>query len=133
MATINSKFTITFADGKQTDVQTTLEDRLAFEQTLRKNKRWGKLEDNTLKMQPFLAWNAAKRTGVTDLSWDDFTTGSTAALDVSVADDADDDADLEVAGVGKDTQTAASTSSASSSPETTEERPGSGAAKKPRK
>lgn len=133
MATINSRFTITFSDGKQKDVQTTLEDRLAFEQTLRKNKRWGKLEDNTLKMQPFLAWNAAKRAGITELSWDDFTTGDTAALDVSVADDDDDDADLEVAGVGKDTQTVASTSSASSLPGITEEPPGSGAAKKPRK
>lgn len=134
MSTINTELVVTLADKEQITVQTTLEDRLAFESTLRKNKGWGKLEDNTLKMQPFMAWNALRRSGKTDLTWEQFTSGDTAALDVSVpSDDEDDESDdTEVAGLGKDTRTEASTSSPSSSPETTAAPRGSGAAKKPR-
>lgn len=94
-------------------VQTTIEDRLAFEQARRKNKSWGKLEDNALTMLPFLAWNAMRRNNETGLTWTEFTTGETAALDVSPYDpeehDADEDADaeLEVEGLGKDTPTEA--------------------------
>jgi len=131
----NNTYKVTLSDGTTEIVSTTLEDRLAFEQALRKNRGWGKLEDNTLKMQPYLAWNALRRTDKTKLSWTEFTTGDTAALDVSVPDDdtdADDDTDLEVEGVGKDTQTDPSTTSASHSAETTAARRGSGAAKKNR-
>ncbi len=121
---------VTLADGSTVRVQTTLEDRLAFELAVRKNKSWGKLEDNTLKMQPYLAWNALHRQGLTTLTWAEFTTGASAALDVSVPDDdaEDDDADLEVAGVGKDTPTAPSTSSPWHSHENTAAPHGSGEA-----
>ena len=72
---------ITFADGSTEKVQPTLEDRLKFETTLRRNKSWGDLKDNALKLTPFLAWSAAHRTGKTALTWEEFTTGPTAALD----------------------------------------------------
>lgn len=100
---------ITLADGQTVDVIPTLQDTLAFETTLRKNRSWGGLGDNGLKLVSFRAWNAAKRTGKTTLSWDEFTTGDTAAISVESIDPADDeDADpdaenLEVAGVGLDT------------------------------
>ncbi|MBZ4486282.1 hypothetical protein [Microbacterium sp. cx-55] len=106
---------ITLATGREVVVQPTLEDRLKFETTLRKNKGWGKLADNALKLEPFLAWSAATRAGEIELTWDEFTTGATAALDVeAVTDDNEsDDEDLEVEGLGKDTQTAAFTPSQS--------------------
>ncbi|PII81562.1 hypothetical protein BMH32_04690 [Leucobacter sp. OLJS4] len=126
-----NQLTITFSDGSTETVQTTLEDRLAFESALRKNRGWGKLEDNAMKMMPFLAWNAARRTGKTELSWAEFTSGDTAALSVEPpADEPEDaDADLEVPGLGKDTPTEPSSSSPSSSRATTAARRGAGAAK----
>jgi hypothetical protein len=103
---------ITLADRREVVVQPTLEDRLKFETTLRKNKGWGQLSDNALKLEPFMAWSAAVRAGEISLSWDEFTTGDTAAIDVeAVTDDGDDD--LEVEGLGKDTPTEASTPSPS--------------------
>ena len=105
--------TITFADGTEKTVQPTLEDRLRFETTLRRNKSWGDLRDNTLKLEPFLAWSAASREGLTELTWDEFTTGKTAALDVQTVKEADPDADedLEVEGLGKGTRKARTTTS----------------------
>lgn len=118
---------VTPHEGEPFDVQTTLEDRLNFETALRKNKSWGKLEDNSMKLLPYLAWSAARRTGKTALTWQDFTTGPTAALSVEPApDEDDDDADLEVDGVGKDTPTDHSITSPWSSPVTTAALPGSG-------
>lgn len=107
------KLTITFADGRTETVQPTLEDRLKFETTLRRNKGWGELKDNALKMVPFLAWSAATRAGVTDLTWEQFTTGPTAAIDVDEVgdDDTAEDAALEVDGLGKGTKKARSTTS----------------------
>jgi hypothetical protein len=100
---------VTFADGREVQISPTLEDTLAFETTLRRNKSWGSLQESALKMQPFRAWNALRRAGLTDLTWEQFTTGETAALNVAVADDPDaedeTDAALEVAGLGKDTPT----------------------------
>ncbi|MGO2139829.1 MAG: hypothetical protein ACTH30_05405 [Leucobacter sp.] len=123
----NTEFAVTLADGSTETVQTTLQDRLAFEQALRKNRGWGKLEDNTLKMQPFLAWNALRRTGKTDLSWEEFTTGDTAALDVSIPEaDPDEDTENEVEGVGKDTPTEDSSTSPYSSLTSSEAPLGSG-------
>lgn len=110
--------TITHHDGKTDTVQPTLEDRLNFESTLRKNKGWGDLKDNALKLEPFLAWSAAKRTGKTDLTWEEFTKGDKAAIDVEVAksdDDADEDEALEVDGLGKGSKRGRSTTSRSSS------------------
>ncbi|RWZ52938.1 hypothetical protein ELQ90_03105 [Labedella phragmitis] len=111
------KLRITLHDGKKLDVQPTLEDRLKFEQTLRKNKGWGPLSDNALKLEPFLAWSAAHRNGDIELTWDQFTKGDTAALDVeTVKDDdgepgSDDEGELEVEGVGKGTRRGRSTTS----------------------
>lgn len=123
--TAPNRLRITFADNTTLDVQTTLEDRLAFETALRKNKSWGQIADNPMKLHPFLAWNAARRTGKTDLDWHAFTTGETAALDVSPIEDDDE---LEVEGVGKDTPTEDSSTSPSLSPVTTAELPGNGEA-----
>lgn len=103
---------ITLADRSTLEVQPTLEDRLRFEQTLRRNRSWGPLSDNALKLVPFLAWSAATRTGVTSLTWDEFTTGPTAAIDVEEVqpDEGDGADDLEVEGLGEGTPTEASTS-----------------------
>jgi len=127
---------VVFADGSTARVTTTLEDRLNFESTLRKNKGWGKLEENQLKLIPFLAWSALRRNGQTELTWGEFTTGDTAALAVEpVKDEGDsDDAegeDLEVEGLGKDTQTEPSISSQSYSHETTAAPLGSGGQETP--
>lgn len=115
-----TKLTVTLHDGKTLDVTPTLEDTLAFEATLRKNKRWGGLEDNALKLMPFRAWNALRRTGQTELTWEEFTSGDKAALDVSkAAEPADDetadteDGAEEVEGVGKAGRTGRSTRSSS--------------------
>lgn len=114
--------TVTMHGGATHDVTPTLEDTLAFESTLRKNRGWGGLEDNALKLMPFRAWNALKRTGKTDLTWQEFSAGEKAALDVSPkkADASDDDADEadgveEVAGVGKAGRKGRSTGSSSRS------------------
>ncbi|SDH16187.1 hypothetical protein SAMN04515691_2984 [Leifsonia sp. 98AMF] len=113
------KLRISLPGGKTIDVQPTLEDRLNFETTLRRNRGWGDLKDNALKLEPFLAWSAAKRTGELDLSWDEFTSGETAALDVEAVKD-DDEApagdDLTVnETVGKGTRRGRSTNSPSPS------------------
>lgn len=106
------RLTITLANGQSHTVQPTLEDRLKFETTLRRNKGWGELKDNALKLEPFLAWSAASRAGLIDLTWEQFTSGPTAALDVEAERDADDE-ELEVDGVGKGSPTEASTTSPS--------------------
>lgn len=107
------KLKVTLAGGKVVTVQPTLEDRLKFESTLRKNKGWGDLKDNALKLEPFLAWSAGHRAGTISQTWEQFTSGDTAALDVESVtdDDADDTEDLEVEGVGKGTKRAPSTTS----------------------
>ena len=116
-----NKLRITFHDGREVTVQPTLEDRLKFETTLRKNRGWGDLKDNALKLEPFLAWSAASRAGETKLTWDEFTSGDTAALHVETATDpeptepeADEAGPLEVDGVGKGTRRGRSTTSPSS-------------------
>ena len=109
---------ITPASGDPIEVQPTLQDTLAFEQFLRKNRKWGSLQDNALKLVPFKAWSAATRLGrlpegVT--TWEEFTTGDTAVLDVAIKglDDDDepagDDGSVEVEGLGKAGPTAQST------------------------
>ncbi|MGO3832663.1 MAG: hypothetical protein ACTJGT_01745 [Microbacteriaceae bacterium] len=126
---IKNLYDVTLADNSTVQVQTTLEDRLAFESALRKNKSWGKLEDNTMKMFPFMAWNAMRRTGKTELSWAEFTTGESAAINVEPHEPEEDEEELEVDGVGKDTQTVASTTSQSRSRKSSAAPRGSGAAK----
>lgn len=115
---------VTLADETEVDVTPTLEDTLAFETTLRKNKQWGNLSDSALKMQPFKAWNALRRQGLTELSWDEFTTGTTAALNVVVVQDDEFDTDEEeVKGLGKGSPTGASQRSSSPSPSAQESSP----------
>lgn len=110
-----NQFKITFANGDTEVVQATIADRLHFETTLRKNRgRWGKLEDNALKLDPFLAWSAYTKRGKTGPSWQEFTEGEQAVIDVERIDEDDDDAEeaeLEVEGVGKDIPTEASITS----------------------
>jgi hypothetical protein len=91
------KLRVTFAKGKPIDVVPTLEDTLAFETTLRKNRGWGGLQDNALKLNPFRAWNALRRAGKTDLTWEQFTTGDTAAISVEIVRDDDEPADDDAA------------------------------------
>lgn len=108
---------VILADGTEHVVRPTLEDTLAFETTLRKNRNWGDLKDSALKMTPFRAWNCMRRQGLTDLTWDQFTTGDTAALSVHSRDDDEDEGDdnLAVEGLGKGGRKAPSTSSQSAS------------------
>ncbi len=94
------KLRVTLADGTTHDVVPTLEDTLTFETTLRKNRGWGTLQDNALKLQPFRAWNALRRSGATDLTWERFTTGPTAALSVEVVRDDPEDTDTDEAALG---------------------------------
>lgn len=101
---------ITMPDRTTIEVEPTLEDTLAFELYLRKNRREGELKDNALKLQPFRAFNAARRQGKLPegMTWTEFSSGPSAVLDVSVKHD-DDDADdattddsvLVVDGVGE--------------------------------
>jgi hypothetical protein len=112
------KFKITLADGKEIEVTPNIEDTLAFETALRKNKGWGQLQDATLKLVLFRAWNAARRAELIDLSWEQFSSGPSAALDVAgVVDDKPDldPAEQLVSGLGKDTPTEAPTASSSPS------------------
>lgn len=102
------RLTIIKHDGTETTVTPNLGDTLNFETTLRKNPRWGTLQENMLKMQPFRAWSAARRTGVTEQTWEEFSAGPEAVLDVTWAD-GDDDDELAVDGVGLDTPTPAPT------------------------
>lgn len=122
----NKALRITLADGTEIDVTPTLEDTLNFETTLRRNKHWGQLADNALKITPFRAWSAAKRLGLIDLSWDEFSAGDKAAINVESVPDEDEDDSLEVPGLGKDTPTTPSTSSASPSPSEPASAPSSG-------
>lgn len=100
------RLTIIKHDGTEVTVTPNLGDTLNLETTLRKNPRWGTLQENMLKMQPFRAWSAARRTGVTEQTWEEFSSGPEAVLDVITAAQDDDD-ELAVEGVGLDTPTAA--------------------------
>ncbi len=107
-------YNVTLANGDVFVAKPTLEDTLAFETTLRRNPKWGGLKDSVLKMQPYRSWNYLTRTGAIDLTWEEFTSGDTAAIDVSTPDEEDDE--LEVPGLGKDSRKARSTTSPSPSP-----------------
>lgn len=90
-------------DGTELAVTPNLADTLNFEATLRKNPRWGSLQENALKMQPFRAWSAARREGLLSESWEDF---ANAVIEVRFEDDEDaEESELAVDGLGKDTPT----------------------------
>lgn len=95
------RLTITRHDGSEVTVTPNLGDTLNFERTLKQNPKWGSLQENALKMQPFRAWSAGRREGVISDTWEDFTTGPYAAISVDLAGE-DEDED-EVPGVGLDT------------------------------
>lgn len=97
-----TQLTITHLDGSEVTVTPNLGDTLNFERTLKNNPRWGSLQENALKMQPFRAWSAARRENPATASWEEWVE---TVADVRLADDvAGDDAD-EVAGLGKGTLT----------------------------
>lgn len=97
---------ITRADGTEATVTPNLGDTLNFEATLRKNPRWGTLQENALKMQPFRAWSAGRREGVISETWEEFSAGASAVLDVRFEEEEDaEESDLAVDGLGLDTPT----------------------------
>jgi hypothetical protein len=107
MSTI-PKLEITLADGTEIIVTPNLFDTFGFEKLLKANPRLGSLADNQLKLNAFRAWSAAKRTGVLDMTWEQFGDPNTGVLMVRPAPepDEDDDAELEVLGLGLDTPAA---------------------------
>jgi hypothetical protein len=95
----NATLTITQHDGQTVDVTPNIGDTLAFESTLRKNKSWGGLTDNAMRMMFFRAWSAAKREGKTTQTWDEFSSGEHAVTDVSFKKADEVEADPEAAAV----------------------------------
>lgn len=96
------RLTITQHDGTEITVTPNLFDTFAFEKMLKANPRLGGLQDNTLKLQSFRGWSAAKRTGLIDQTWEDFSGSEQAALQVVAADEPEVDAEA-VLGLGLDT------------------------------
>lgn len=99
---------ITLADESTIRVTPNLFDTRAFESYLRKNPRLGKLQENAITMTAFRGWHAAKRRGLTAMTWEEFSEGEDAVLGVTLAnsaetDETDEDEDLDVAGLGLDT------------------------------
>ena len=96
------RLTITKIDGTEVTVTPNLGDTLNFEQMLRKNPRYGALDQNKLALGPFRAWSAGKREGVVTETWEEF---AGAVADVSVADDDAAVDDENVTALGEDTAT----------------------------
>lgn len=98
---------ITLNTGEQHEVIPNLADTLAFESALRKNRQWGELKDNALKMNPYRAWCAARRAsipGIADLTWEQFLDATQSVLVKEAEDEEpeDEEGPLEVPGVGED-------------------------------
>ncbi|GAA3342981.1 hypothetical protein GCM10017714_33660 [Curtobacterium pusillum] len=74
---------VTPATGDAFEVTPNISDTLAFETTLRKNKAWGSISENAMRMQFFRAWSAAKREGKTTQTWDEWSSGENAVVDVT--------------------------------------------------
>lgn len=98
------KYRITLSDGTQHVVQQNLVDKVAAETYFRNNKRLGTIGDNPFRSTAFMAWSAAKRARLLDVTWEQFLDGTDAeqlhALDVEFYDDTEDDAE-EVEGLGE--------------------------------
>lgn len=103
------RLTITRTDGTEISVTPNLADTIAFEAFLRKDPRRGTLQQNMLTLQPFRAWNAARREGTVDEGWEDFLANTlevTADTGENDTEPSDDEVDLGgVTGLGKDTPT----------------------------
>jgi len=99
---------INWADGTTTTVLPLLPDTWKFEEALKNNPRWGGLKDNLMKASQYKAFAALQRIGTDPertRSWAEF---GLLVSNVVTADD-DDSApvdELEVDGLGLDTQTA---------------------------
>jgi hypothetical protein len=124
----NKKFNVIMPEGVTLLAEPSLEDSLAFESALRKNPRWGKLNENQIKQLPFRCWNYLTRKGQLALTWEEFSSGDTACIDIEFAEPEEDgeEDELEVDGLGKGSKRARSTSSSSSSPSTPASPTGSG-------
>lgn len=97
------KYLLIMSDGTEHVVTQTLIDKIAAETHFRNNKRLGTIGDNPFRSTAFMAWSAAKRTGVVTVDWDQFLEGTDPdqphALDVAFVDDETEAVD----GVGEDT------------------------------
>lgn len=102
-----NQLVITLHDSTELKVTPNLWDTMAFEKFLRANPRLGTISENQLTLQAFRGWHAAKRQGLLTVTWEEFSQSDTAALMVTAAkDDEDDEDELEVAGLGLDTNPA---------------------------
>lgn len=98
------RYQLRFTDGQApVTVTSNLFDQRNFEVTLRKNKAWGSLQDNLLRMNAFRAWSAARRQGLIDLTWEQFYEDPNSPVSSVIEVPADDDDEDEVEGLGKDT------------------------------
>lgn len=100
------ELTITLADETTITVRPNLFDTRAFESYLRKNPRLGTVRDNALTLSAFRGWHAAKRQGLTTMTWEEFSEGENAVLMVLPADEDETEDELEVHGLGLGTPTA---------------------------
>lgn len=99
------QYRIAFTDGREPiTVTSNLFDQRNFELSLRKNKSWGSLGDNLLRMGAFRAWSAARRQGLLDLTWEQFYEHESSPVSSVMEAPADEDED-EVEGLGKGTLT----------------------------
>jgi hypothetical protein len=104
------KLRIHWADGTETDVAPLLPDTWAFETALKNNPSWGGLKDNLMKAQQFKAFAALKRTEPGDERAASWAVFGNQVHNISVVDDDAPADELEVPGVGLDTQPDHSTS-----------------------
>jgi len=91
------------AEGDSFEVTPNIGDTLAFESTLRKNRSWGSIGDNPMRMTFFRAWSAAKREGKTNLTWDEWSSGDHAVQDVTFKREDDAEAADAADHLGEDT------------------------------
>lgn len=93
-------FSILRADGSEVHVTPNLGDTLNFERTVKRNPRMGSIQDNMLMMQPFRCWSAGKREGTITDTWEEFSDGPNAVLEVNLVDDAAADDDENAVDLG---------------------------------
>jgi hypothetical protein len=84
------KVRVVMADGSIIDdLQTINFDMIVYERTRDKQKpRWPSMEDGRILWLTFVSWHAAKRTGATDITWEQWERD---AMDITLADDGEDD------------------------------------------